>query len=86
MAANGNRRNFLPQTPRAGKETGNAVAGGCLATLGVQHNFILASTETDSDRFAGRKWRNPMGSTGVAHGLARQEHAGIRRAQKERTE
>ncbi len=60
MTARANHRNFLPQMPRAGNATGNFVAARRRAALAVRHNFILASSVTDFDRFASLKWRSPI--------------------------
>ncbi len=48
------------QMLRGGNATGNLVPDAHLAALAVEHNSILASTDTDFARFRGLKWRNPI--------------------------
>ena len=43
-----------------GNATGNLVSDAHLAALAVEHNCVLASTDSDFARFRGLKWRNPI--------------------------
>jgi toxin-antitoxin system PIN domain toxin len=45
---------------RAGNATANLVSDAHLAALAVEHNCLLASSDTDFARFRGLKWRNPL--------------------------
>jgi toxin-antitoxin system PIN domain toxin len=51
---------LFQQMLRAGNATGNLVSDAHLAALAVEHNSVLASTDTDFARFRGLKWRNPI--------------------------
>jgi len=44
----------------SGNATANLVSDAHLAALAVEHNCILASTDSDFARFRGLKWRNPI--------------------------
>ncbi len=46
---------------RAGNATANLVSDAQLAALAVEHNCTLYSTDGDFARFAGLKWKNPIG-------------------------
>lgn len=48
------------QMMRAGNATANLVSDAHIAALAVEHNCVLASTDTDFARFRGLKWRNPI--------------------------
>ena len=52
----------LQQMLRTGNATANLVSDAHLAALAVEHNCVLASTDTDFARFRGLKWRNPLAS------------------------
>jgi hypothetical protein len=52
----------LQQMLRTGNATANLVSDAHLAALAVEHNRVLASTDTDFARFRGLKWRNPLAS------------------------
>jgi hypothetical protein len=47
---------------RTGNATANLVSDAHPAALAVEHNCVLASTDTDFARFRGLKWRNPLAS------------------------
>jgi len=47
----------------SGNATANLVSDAHLAALAVEHNCILASTDSDFARFRGLKWRNPIAAT-----------------------
>ena len=40
--------------------SGNLVSDAHLATLAVEHNCVLQSTDTDFARFPSLKWENPL--------------------------
>jgi len=47
---------------RAGNASANLVSDAYLAALALEHNCVLRSTDTDSARFRGLKWKNPIGA------------------------
>lgn len=51
---------IFQQMLRVGNATANLVSDAHLAALAIEHNCILASTDTDFARFRGLKWRDPV--------------------------
>jgi uncharacterized protein len=51
---------LFQQMLRASNATGNLVVDAHLAALAMEHNSILASTDTDFARFRRLRWRNPI--------------------------
>ena len=51
---------IFQQMLRGGDAVGNLVSDAHLAALAVEHNGVLYSTDADSSRFRGLKWRNPI--------------------------
>ncbi len=51
---------FFQQMLRAGSATGNLVTDAHLASVALEHNCELCSTDNDFARFLGLKWRNPI--------------------------
>jgi toxin-antitoxin system PIN domain toxin len=52
---------LLQQMLNEGNAAGNLVSDAHLATLAVEHNCVLQSTDTDFARFPSLKWENPIG-------------------------
>lgn len=47
--------------PRSGNAVGNLASDAHLATLAVEHNCMLPSTDADISHFKGLQWKNPFG-------------------------